>query len=176
MITSERAWEIWKWSQWNDGMCAAGGNPPGFPRETPQERIILKALWHLPQFGGNSTIWSVLRKIMNGTLQLPKLQEMFLELDLELTGKCDHCMFTRFPTTPAEWFTRSSSSQIVYLSDGGYSRIFLKEEDGPDNLIWRVGVSNVSRPEVITRASTGRGRELLEQIEKLFQEWWDGLQ
>ena len=56
-------------------------------------------------------------------------ESQILELDMALTGKDEHaCRHNlgnrRFPD-PAEW---AVDSELAYLSDGGYSRVFFKDE------------------------------------------------
>ena len=62
------------------------------------------------------------------TEDLTDLQKALKELDLSLTGKAHPSVVSRYPANTIRW----ADDQLVYLSDGGYSRIYIDLSDLED--------------------------------------------
>jgi len=89
---------------------------------------------------------------------IPALNEALVRLDLALTGKCAHNAMARTVNLDQALF------EIIYLSDGGYSRVFFSDVTGLLNL-----TSN-SRQEVKNQWDIVRSER--EVVENLLRGFW----
>jgi hypothetical protein len=93
------------------------------PKPTREEVVEAHAqvVEHFREQGLDSTLRQAWRKNPEFSLR-----EAIEELDHSLTGKVEASTKERYPATTEEWLDKDG--MMVYLSDGGYSRLYLDIE------------------------------------------------
>jgi hypothetical protein len=90
------------------------------------------------------------------------LQEAIEELDRSLTGKVEPSAKERYPATIEEWLDKDA--MMIYLSDGGYSRLYLDIEGEYPLIV--LGSESLPR----TKARWHRSLYLVRQIQNIIKQ------
>jgi hypothetical protein len=91
-----------------------------------------------------------------------ELQRAFEKLDRSLTGKVETSIRNAYPTSAVD---RAFGDRMVYLSDGGYSRVYLDVDASGERAV--VVLGSESRNEVKRRWKVAL--PLVDEIRRLFQ-------